>query len=387
MTIVRTRRSKLGLDPTGGQLAEGEFGYAYTSEKLFVGGVGGSTVTEVGGGSFMSLLTATPGVATADKAAILDSNTEIDSWNVAGLLTADTFKTSAVVLPGFVKNDGSGNFLFGQTGEQTDLFLDNLADVDTTGIATGKHLIFNGTNWVPVANDLIGLADTPPDYSGAGLLFLRVDSGVSFVEFVSISLSDLPSIELDDLANVNVSSPTLGDHLEFDGSDWIAAAVSGVSELNDLSDVTTPSPATGSVLSFDGAGWADSQDIRLASVDNVNGQECIRFFAGSSGNFLGILPSSGTSSVRIFSHNGSGTGDIGLLLSTSGDGDFVFHDTNSTHEIGRLNDAGFLLPSDEAYYIGAKNATGSWKMELNGNDLEFSRHDGASYVVKGSFTP
>ena len=119
MTIVRTRRSKLGLDPTGGQLAEGEFGYAYVSDKLFVGGVGGSTVTEVGGGSFMSLLTATPGVATADKAAILDSNTEIDVWNVASLLTSQLFKTSLPVAAGFVKNDGSGNFLFGQTGDTT----------------------------------------------------------------------------------------------------------------------------------------------------------------------------------------------------------------------------------------------------------------------------
>lgn len=262
----------------GSQLKKGELAYSEGSGTLFIGNDAESANLVIGGDFFTNLLTATPGVATADKAAILDGNTEIDSWSVASLLTADTFKTSAAVAPGFVKNDGSGNFLFGQTGEQTDLFLDNLADVtitsetlgdflrfdgsvfvntplsvgdlpththveaditdlqayllptdsidalsdvDTTGVATGKHLIFNGTNWVPVANDLIGLADTPPDYSGAGLLFLRVDSGVSFVEFVSISLSDLPSIALDDLSDVTLTTPATDSVLQFDGSVWI----------------------------------------------------------------------------------------------------------------------------------------------------------------------
>jgi len=363
MSIVIRIKRRIPVG-AGDQLKPGELAYSEGSGTLYLGN-GAETVNLVIGGDFFTdLLSATPGVATADKAAILDSNIEIDSWNVAGLLTAETFKTSAAVAAGFVKNDGSGNFLFGQTGEQTDLFLDNLADVtitsetlgdflrfdgsvfvntplsasdlpththveaditdlqnyslvghthveaditdlqnyslvghthveaditdlqayllditgesiddlsdvDTTGISTGDHLTFNGTNWVPVTNDFIGLADTPPDYSGAGLLFLRVDSGVSFVEFVSISLSDLPAIALDDLSNVNASSPNTNDVLTFNGT-WAAAAPAGggASELDDLSDVTISTPADKEYLCYDGSEWVNA-GILLEDLSDV----------------------------------------------------------------------------------------------------------------------
>ena len=250
-TRFQLRRDILGVDPVTGDLQEGELGYAYASDKLFIGGPAAGSVLQIGGASVIALLTTTPGVATADKAVILDSNTKIDIWNVVGQVEADTFKTSATVNAGFVKNDGSGNLLFGQTGEQTDFFLDNLADVDTTNIATGKHLIFDGTNWVPVANDLIGLADTPPDYSGSSLLFLRVDSGTAFVEFVSIGLSDLPAIALDDLSDVSLTSSGLGEFLRNDGAGQFVNVTLTDTDIPDdltLGTVTGNVAFTGNIL-------------------------------------------------------------------------------------------------------------------------------------------
>lgn len=197
MTIVRIRRRPAGADPTAGQLAEGEFGYAYASEKLFVGGVDGSTVTEVGGGSFMSLLTTTPGVATADKAAILDSNTEIDSWNVASLLTAQIFKTSLPVAAGFIKNDGSGNFLFGQTGAAaTDL--NTLTDVTLTSPASGEFL----------RND------------GAGQ-FVNVLLGEADITDLQAYLLDITGESLGNLSDVTLTSPATNSNLRFNGSQWV----------------------------------------------------------------------------------------------------------------------------------------------------------------------
>jgi len=183
----------------GSQLLEGELGYSYDSDKLFIGGAGAASNVEVGGASFLSLLSATPGTATADKAVILDSNTKIDVWNVTGLVEADTFKTSASVNAGFVKNDGLGNLLFGQTGEQTDLDLTNLADVTIVTPLVGEYLCFAGPEWVNAAIPLNDLSDVSLTSPGLGE-FLRNDGAGQFVN-VTLTDTDIP----DDLTLGTVS--------------------------------------------------------------------------------------------------------------------------------------------------------------------------------------
>ena len=409
----------------GSQLLEGELGYSYDSDKLFIGGAGAASNVEVGGASFLALLSATPGTATADKAVILDSNTKIDVWTVAGLVEADTFKTSASVNAGFVKNDGLGNLLFGQTGEQTDFFLDNLADVDTTNVAPGKHLIFDGTNWVPVANDLIGLADTPPDYSGAANLYLRVDPTASFVEFVSIGLSDLPAIDLDDLDDADVSSPNDSDVLTFNSTseNWEAVALaSGVSALDDLSDVTLSGPVDFGHLEYDGIGqWKNVQDLTINAGAN-----------DAQLNFNHPIPSSGwnfrTSANRLLISRGLPIGNIALALNgnTSGSSDIFELDSSVTGEITMrpapflgsnsvstdvdvhfetrgtgqfffdaagagnvVSNNGYESSDTGAYYLGDPLTNGSWRImrDIGGTeDLLIQERILSSWVTKGSFT-
>ncbi len=43
---------------------------------------------------------------------------------------------------------------------------------------------------------------------------------------------------------------------------------------------------------------------------------------------------------------------------------------------------GLAISSDDAIYIGAKATDGTWRINLDGNDLEISRHNGSDYIIK-----
>jgi hypothetical protein len=61
---------------------------------------------------------------------------------------------------------------------------------------------------------------------------------------------------LDDLLDVDAPTPTTGDVLYFDGTEWVAQQITVPDELDDLSDVDfTVAPTTGNVLYFDGTKW------------------------------------------------------------------------------------------------------------------------------------
>ena len=273
-TPFQLRRDILGADPSTGDLREGELGYAYASDKLFIGGPAAGSIIEIGGGSLIALLTATPGVATADKAVILDSSAEIDAWTVAGLVEAQTFKTSLPVNAGFVKNDASGNLLFGETGEQSDLDLDNLADVTIVTPVVGEYLCFAGPEWVNAAipfNDLSDVVLTSPA-SGEILSF----TGANWVNSPAASLPGVPTV-LDDLTDVDTTTaaPSLSDVLTFDGSLWVPLpSPSAPTSLNALTDVTLTAVALGEFLRNDGAGQfvnvllveADISDLQSYSL-------------------------------------------------------------------------------------------------------------------------
>ncbi len=94
-------------------------------------------------------------------------------------------------------NHGSTNFQWKSLSS-----INDLADVDTTGIANAKILKYDSSSskWV-VADDLSGasgvteftaLTDTPTTYSASAGKYLKVNSGGNGVEFDSLSTSDVP---------------------------------------------------------------------------------------------------------------------------------------------------------------------------------------------------
>lgn len=137
--------------------------------------------------------------------------------------------------------------------------INDLSDVDTMTVApaTGQVLKWNGTNWVPAADDA-GTASTVT--------------------------------KIDDLTDVDtVTNPPTGDvYLKWNGVNWVPSALpAGVVLINDLGDVdtVTVAPSTNSILKWNGTQWVvgalppagaikidDLTDVDTATVAPVNGK-------------------------------------------------------------------------------------------------------------------
>jgi hypothetical protein len=73
--------------------------------------------------------------------------------------------------------------------------------------------------------------------------------------FRALVLADLPSIDLDDLADVDVTGAAANDVLKFDGANWVDGRVA----LDELSDVDVTGADALDILRFNGATWEDGR--------------------------------------------------------------------------------------------------------------------------------
>lgn len=156
---------------------------------------------------------------------------------------------------------GGVTSVFGRTGAVTategDYDLDELGDVDltTTAPVTNDVLQYNGANWVP------------------GTVAVPVQSVHGRTGAVVSAEGDY---DLDELGDVDLTStpPTTNDVLQYDGTNWVPGTVSaavtsvfgrtgavvateGDYDLDELGDVdlTTTAPVTNDVLQYDGTNW------------------------------------------------------------------------------------------------------------------------------------
>ena len=145
-----------------------------------------------------------------------------------------------------------------QSSDLSAISINSLSDVDTATAApsVGQVLKWNGTNWVPAADATSGgagtnadtldgfdstyflnyqnltnqpsipttftaLTDTPANYTSAGGRFVKVNAGATALEFASESIP----ATLDDLTDVVISAPTVGDVLYYNGTNWVKQMV------------------------------------------------------------------------------------------------------------------------------------------------------------------
>lgn len=103
--------------------------------------------------------------------------------------------------------------------------LGDLTDVVISGLPVADQILkFNGTNWVNVQNQYQLLSDVNPSGLANGNSF-RWDSGTSkFVPFA-------PKLTFSTLDDVAAGVNTIGNRLQFDGTDWQGIAVPSVSSL------------------------------------------------------------------------------------------------------------------------------------------------------------
>lgn len=130
-TIIQIKRSQSTNVPTG--LANGEFAYSFSNDKLFIGQTDSATaaVTNdiVGGAYFTNMLDQAHGTLTANSAMVVDTNKHIDEVITAGL-TLEASGGSANTITE-VQNDS----LFGSASEvklATSASIKNYVDAQLT---------------------------------------------------------------------------------------------------------------------------------------------------------------------------------------------------------------------------------------------------------------
>jgi Concanavalin A-like lectin/glucanases superfamily len=215
--------------------------------------------------------------------------------------------------------------------------LDDLSDVNTTGLGTGDLLKWNGSSWVD--DPVLGIGDlTDPgadrimfwDDSAGTLEWLTIGSGLS-ITGTTISSSG-GSFALDDLTDVTITSPVSGALLQYNGSAWVDGDVQSLSAeiLADsprgywkLDGATTATDSSGNGYDMAEVGTVSQNFSALVPTtpsstyakwdDGANGFS-ITSNLGTSPPLTGdytieavvCIPNFGASAVRIFAMSASG---------------------------------------------------------------------------------
>lgn len=120
------------------------------------------------------------------------------------------------------------------------------------------------------APSLIAL-NTLPDYDAAvrklGYMALLDNGKLAFYNNITdqfelvADISGSGSHALDDLTDVSVPAPNLGDFLYWNGSYWTSTPIA--ISLDEITDVNAPAPIIGDVLYYDGVEWINTSLANL----------------------------------------------------------------------------------------------------------------------------
>jgi hypothetical protein len=124
----------------------------------------------------------------------------------------------------------------------------------TPNLNDGKIFLGNASNQsVSTAISSIALSSFNDDLS-----YLSSGDNISLLTNDAGYLTNINSESIDDLSDVNLTSPSSGQVLSYNGTNWVNSAASAGS-LAGLSDTTITSPANGEVLKYNGSSWVDVQ--------------------------------------------------------------------------------------------------------------------------------
>ncbi|ASV44032.1 hypothetical protein PBI_SCTP2_17 [Salicola phage SCTP-2] len=158
--------------------------------------------------------------------------------------------------------------------------LNGLSDVDlsTTAPTSGQILEYNGSEFVPVDNvtstTISDLTDT--DISSLTTDDVLVYNGTDFTN---------RSIDFQKLDWFNISSPSDGDYLVYNSTSGFfeQKTVQIVNSLNDLSDVSVTSPSNGQFIRYNGTNFVN-ETVNL--VTNINDLANVNYSSITSGQIL-----------------------------------------------------------------------------------------------------
>jgi len=168
------------------------------------------------------------------------------------------------------------------------------------------------------------------------------------------SLASIPGTDID--------SPLAGQVLKYDGTNWINGSASDTISINDLTNVSIESLTPGQVLKYNGTAWINDtdSDTLVTSLGSIPG---VVINSPSNGQ---VLKFDGTSWVN-------GTDDLGDNLSLS-DLNNVTITTPSTGQVLKFNGTSWVNGSDNdtLFYTGAEDIPPSAAIDLTKSVTHFT---------------
>lgn len=180
------------------------------------------------------------------------------------------------------------------------LFVDNI-EIDPTGAVTNDVLVYNGSKFTAASVALGGggasltVSDTAPASPEEGDLWFNSSNAKTYVYYDSSWVEVGASggvATLDDIGDVNASSPANGNYLQWNGSAWTAASVASISSIDDIADVVVVDPEKYQTLVYDGTSWINEFPTTVSLVSNAEATtlqvgEAVYLF-GNTGNHASV---------------------------------------------------------------------------------------------------
>jgi hypothetical protein len=124
----------------------------------------------------------------------------------------------------------------------------------TPNLDQNKIFLGNASNQsVSTALSSIALSSFNDDLS-----YLSSGDNISLLTNNSGYITDITGESLGDLSDVTVTTPSNGQVLSYNGTNWVNSA-SSAGSLSGLSDTTIGTPVNGEVLKYNGTAWVDAQ--------------------------------------------------------------------------------------------------------------------------------
>lgn len=150
--------------------------------------------------------------------------------------------------------------------------LDDLADVIITTPAADQLLVYNGTDWVNTTvnslGSIAGNSGTLPIDSVSKAITISGSGGIT-TSVSGATLQVALTATLDDLTNVNVPTPSIGDVLYWTGTEWAAQAGGSFSLISD------PNPTLGADLNTNGHQIVSNTDENIRIIPAGIGETVI----------------------------------------------------------------------------------------------------------------
>jgi hypothetical protein len=148
---------------------------------------------------------------------------------------------------------------------------------------TGSMFVYYDSAWIETGGGggggggaSIEVSDTAPIAPSEGDLWFDSSTGRSFIYYDSswVELAGgTPSItSINDIGDVVITSPTEGQVLKYNGTNWINStdnAGTTITSLDDIGDVSIGEPASGQFLKWSGSAWVnDAIDLGTDTTGN-----------------------------------------------------------------------------------------------------------------------